>query len=913
MCPVSRVRRLGFILALAAIALLVGLWTGVRLLVGQAAQASEVSTGWALALDTTTSHADPCRPGQGWKWALGPWQPEVGSAAERALAAAGIVATVEARSAGEVDDCGAYQPSETQFFVTLSTAGHSDEIARERLAEQIRTVLMDLAGPSFGRATVTFPAGETLMLEGDVAVSWPDPPVSAPTTAFSKKVYVIVYDPLLSNGQHLSAYLYWNAHATLTQGTVDFFRQASHNQIEYSIVYTTVVTDGWPEQIDGYRYTEAEYLAVYNGQQPPHSPANVDYNKIVNSVQFDIGGKANRGEIDEVWIYNGPWFGFYESTLVGPGAYWYNSSPVPIPFTCNRLIPIMGPSPHVGLDNAIHNFGHRTEAAMTKVYGVWDSTNPVHNNFEKFTLLKSAAPVYSYSGCGNTHTPPNGTGGYDYANPSTVSSNCDDFRNYPNLSDPLTVLKSVTCTSWSCDHLQYLAYWFDHLPSNTGCGSDQVAANWWAYFADPELPLNPSSLCSTLPPPTLSGRVTDGVSNVVGGATVRAARPGNASTITTTGDGRYVFYDLPAGVYTVSVSAVGYRSPPARSVTVPPSVSGVDFVMLLPRLTVIGVTFSPTTLNSGDLLRVDAAVRNIGNDVAGTQGPDPGFTYTEGDTFDSRGYPAQPDKWRVGVNFGSSFPYGAYNYRWGLGRSIQPGESITVTGYVRLTTSVTQDYWIGIVNEGKGWYDEGSGRTTIRVQPALTSTVTPSRTAAPQPTRTATATPTPTGTPTVTPTATSTPTPGPTPSATPTVTNVAPLPDLIIQSMRFQMQGLIGGCVLQLAPTILSVCVANQGNAQAGPFTIAVNGEDRARASGVTANSTACFETESWGWSNVPIVTSVMVDRYDEVVESNETNNTWEGRLVPPTFTPPPTCTATWTVSPTPTATWTPTPSKTPT
>ena len=182
---------------------------------------------------------------------------------------------------------------------------------------------------------------------------------------------MVVYDPLLSNGKLLSQELNWISHAALTQGTVDFFQQASHGEVNYSIVQTTVLTDGWPEKIDGFRYTEQEYLAAISGQGPWHSPDNVSYNKIVNDSRLDICGKANRGEIDEVWIYNGPGFGFYESTLVGPGAYWFNSSPVPGPHTCNRLIPIMGPSPERGLDCATENFGHRTESTMTQVYGGW--------------------------------------------------------------------------------------------------------------------------------------------------------------------------------------------------------------------------------------------------------------------------------------------------------------------------------------------------------------------------------------------------------------------------------------------------------------------------------------------------------------------------------------------------------------
>jgi hypothetical protein len=311
---------------------------------------------------------------------------------------------------------------------------------------------------------------------------------------------VIVYDPLLSDGQKLSTRLGWNNYATLNQGTIDTFKHASRNQLWFDIVDTTVVTSGWPVLADGFQYTEATYLAVMNHQIPPPSNAMVNYNAIVNSPQFDICGKANRHEIDEVWIFNGPYFGFYESTLVGPGAYPFNSPPVPGPYTCNRLVPIMGPSPERGVAEEVHNFGHRTESTMTKVYGSWQQNSTAHN-WDKFALVKVQSPSFSYSGCGDTHYPPNGANDYDYSNPSIVMSNCNDFANYPNLHDPATVLQPVSCTAWSCSpdpHLSFLDYWFGHLPSNSGCGSDNVANNWLLYVADPGLALNPAAACPTM-------------------------------------------------------------------------------------------------------------------------------------------------------------------------------------------------------------------------------------------------------------------------------------------------------------------------------------------------------------------------------------------------------------------------------
>jgi hypothetical protein len=309
----------------------------------------------------------------------------------------------------------------------------------------------------------------------------------------NKKLYIVVYDPLLSNGQYLSDHLDWAEHSDMTREAIDFFREASHGKLRYTVAETTVLTDGWPVKVDGFRYTEEAYLAVIAGEREPHEPDRVDYNSIVNDPRLDICGKANRQEIDEVWIYNGPWFGFYESTLVGPNAYWYNSPPVQEPHGCNRLIPLMGPSPErPGLTG--HGEGHRMESTMKEVYGSWQQNRTAHN-WERFALVDAQSPDYAYSGCGSIHYPPNGTSDYDYDNPAFADSNCDDFYNYPHLGDPTITAEPVSCDTWNCDHYGYMLYWFGHLPRFPGCGPDAVANDWWEYFADPALALEPLSAC----------------------------------------------------------------------------------------------------------------------------------------------------------------------------------------------------------------------------------------------------------------------------------------------------------------------------------------------------------------------------------------------------------------------------------
>jgi len=87
------------------------------------------------------------------------------------------------------------------------------------------------------------------------------------------------------------------------------------------------------------------------------------------------------------------------------------------------------------------------------------------------------------SGCGNVHFPPNGLAHYDYGNVSPVSSRCDDYLSWPNLSDQTA---PTDVNTWGVDdpHLRFLQWWMVHLPKAAGIGSDGRELNWWRYIAD---------------------------------------------------------------------------------------------------------------------------------------------------------------------------------------------------------------------------------------------------------------------------------------------------------------------------------------------------------------------------------------------------------------------------------------------
>jgi predicted alpha-1,2-mannosidase len=135
------------------------------------------------------------------------------------------------------------------------------------------------------------------------------------------------------------------------------------------------------------------------------------------------------------------------------------------------------------------------------------------------------------------------------------------------------------------------------------------------------------------------------------------------------------------------------------------------------------VTFSPTTLNSGDLLNISITLFNGTAGTLATQEPNPGFVYDEGDTFRSRGFTETRDAFRVGIDFdgrtGIDHPY-----RWGLGAPLAPGQTATITGAIRLRTARTIKYWAGFVRELVAWLQDRQGEQTITVNPAGAVTIT---------------------------------------------------------------------------------------------------------------------------------------------------------------------------------------------
>lgn len=316
-------------------------------------------------------------------------------------------------------------------------------------------------------------------------------------TTFEQKALVLIFDPMLDNGMTVSEYLASTGERLpydqqIEEG-IDFFIAASRNRLQYEVV-ETIELNHFPVKEDGFQYDSESYFAVINQQTPPHMPDIADYYAFLNDPALDICGKFNRGEIDELWLFGGPWFGFYESAMAsypgGPG-FWVNG-PTLHETACEGLLPI-------GIPGA-HTFGHRMESTMTYVYGIWEQNSMAHN-WNRFGLEGAHSPDFNRFGCGSVHYAPNATTpdhDYDFGLTNYVYSYCHDFSNYPNLSNPGSVARLINCEEWGCTTAGYEMWWWQNLPHFIGRGPDTKLNDWWQYLVLPSSALPTNGVFSNL-------------------------------------------------------------------------------------------------------------------------------------------------------------------------------------------------------------------------------------------------------------------------------------------------------------------------------------------------------------------------------------------------------------------------------
>lgn len=128
---------------------------------------------------------------------------------------------------------------------------------------------------------------------------------------------------------------------------------------------------------------------------------------------------------------------------------------------------------------------------------------------------------------------------------------------------------------------------------------------------------------------------------------------------------------------------------------------------------IVATEIGPTNVKVGDTLTVKITVRNTSDKPLQTQGPQPGFTYVQGQTYFSQQFASEPGKWRVAVG-SAGLDATELPYRWGMGGDLAPGASTTVTGQIKVTQDFKgTNFWVAIVEEPAKVVQTGVGMTLV--------------------------------------------------------------------------------------------------------------------------------------------------------------------------------------------------------
>ncbi|HLO17162.1 MAG TPA: hypothetical protein VK206_20180 [Anaerolineales bacterium] len=291
------------------------------------------------------------------------------------------------------------------------------------------------------------------------------------------KTLVIVYEPTVDQrtGKKLSQYMNWNGVEDLATGFMTDILETSGGLARYQITQRIDV-DSFPAKVDGYQYDAQTYLNVVRGVTRPYMPQEANYHAIIE--RFDILERIASNEIDEVWIFNFPHAGFYESIMGGPGAFWCNAPPLKNTEASGRRFVIMGFSYERGVGEMLENMGHRAESILEKTFA---QLTGEQNLWKRFIRYQKTAP--GRAAVGNIHFAPNSQRDYDWNNPHPVRSECDDWLyNFPNFKG---VVRTVTAAEWgNGDIREHHKWWFRHLPKVAGI-QNGISNNWWQYMMNP--------------------------------------------------------------------------------------------------------------------------------------------------------------------------------------------------------------------------------------------------------------------------------------------------------------------------------------------------------------------------------------------------------------------------------------------
>ncbi|MGD9048335.1 MAG: hypothetical protein PVF77_09795 [Anaerolineae bacterium] len=304
---------------------------------------------------------------------------------------------------------------------------------------------------------------------------FPPEEVPEPVLGPRPRVLLITFNPIIGSegGKKLTQVLGWRDADELCAGYIADLRECSKGYVNYQIV-ERIEVDEWPVKEDGFRYNDDSFLRSWRSKSGFHTPDTADYDALID--EFDMVKRVEANLIDEVWMFAFPYAGFYESRMVGPGAFWCNAPAMPRTDVSRRFV-IMGFNYERGVGPMLESFGHRVESIL---HYTWRHQRGRDNLWEQFILYDQKAP--GKANCGWMHYAPNSLTDYDWGNTTKVLSNCDDWLNFPNFQGST---RWVDCSDWGNGNMRaHHKWWYERLPNAPG-HTRGISNNWWSYGVDP--------------------------------------------------------------------------------------------------------------------------------------------------------------------------------------------------------------------------------------------------------------------------------------------------------------------------------------------------------------------------------------------------------------------------------------------
>jgi hypothetical protein len=169
----------------------------------------------------------------------------------------------------------------------------------------------------------------------------------------------------------------WRTATSLVTEFIEAMTQASHKLLVFNTVKILTVQT-YPVLPGGRQYNDSTWLQAMQDDKtsirdPQGNYLIADYDRIIQEYNLIQGIQTNA--VDEIWMFGGPYFGFYESRLIGKGAFWCNAPGLE---QSSRRFVMMGFNYQRGVQEMIHSFGHRAESILAKKFGSQDFQNKLY-------------------------------------------------------------------------------------------------------------------------------------------------------------------------------------------------------------------------------------------------------------------------------------------------------------------------------------------------------------------------------------------------------------------------------------------------------------------------------------------------------------------------------------------------------